>query len=508
MNQDIYFYFPKFSKITNGIVTSMLSRSEFFKKHLNHTPILLSVNYQSDYFETIQEYEQKGLISKGTKWLNMYTDLMGVHPNAHGIRSGASSIQNMHRTKNSNNEFYHTNSDHQLIIAENHSIVQLHHPVTLTKNKTTSLRYDSLGNLSIIQCFDQKSGALQTETYMHVKGYPVLIKHYVPDPIFSHTLHHVDLFGSNGQMIGSFSTLQQLITYWFSGVLQNTKNKSSIICDCALTMYPIFAAKRPNTKIYVFIHSSHLIIKPESDSLIFNDYIAWSIDNIKHIDGFIVLTKQQRQDIITDMKLQQFDSKFHEIHHILTTPIGKPLFEKRNTDLCVSVGSLIPRKKPLELARVFSQVVKVLPKAQLHFYGSGELEEELKQFITANKLQDNIKIMGFSNQITEILRKSALLLSTSDTEGFPMSILEALRNGLPTIAYDCKYGPAEAIRDGFSGYIIRMGNQIDFQNAIIKLLSDPVRLMQFSDNAYSQKNLFDINQYKLKWLNLLGENVL
>ena len=86
-------------------------------------------------------------------------------------------------------------------------------------------------------------------------------------------------------------------------------------------------------------------------------------------------------------------------------------------------------------------------------------------------LQSQIVFAGNSREVEQILSKSHIFVLPSRWEGFPLTILEAMRAGLPVVASDVG-GVREAVIDGHTGFLTRPGDMHDLQQHIDSLLQD------------------------------------
>jgi glycosyltransferase involved in cell wall biosynthesis len=125
----------------------------------------------------------------------------------------------------------------------------------------------------------------------------------------------------------------------------------------------------------------------------------------------------------------------------------------------VTVGRLEPQKNQKILIDAFSKFAKDFPDYKLTIYGEGSLRPELEQFIQSKGLQDRVMLPGSKNRIQEHIKDAALFVLSSDYEGIPNALIEAMAIGLPCVSTDCSPGGArELINDGENGVIVDCGN--------------------------------------------------
>lgn len=169
-------------------------------------------------------------------------------------------------------------------------------------------------------------------------------------------------------------------------------------------------------------------------------------------------------------QLNYFPKKWRNKIHILPNPINKSFLrtEYKGADSfkAVSVGRLIEQKNFSLLIDAFSEFVKKHPDATLSIYGDGALKNVLHEQIVKNKMSDNIFLKGRSENLPEILANSSVFIMSSDFEGMPNSLMEAMAVGIPVISTDCPTGPKELIGNNDRGYLIEVGNREALRKAI------------------------------------------
>ncbi len=109
--------------------------------------------------------------------------------------------------------------------------------------------------------------------------------------------------------------------------------------------------------------------------------------------------------------------------------------EKSKYDF-VFVGGLVKDKRVDVLVDVISEVKKEYKEVKLAIIGEGEMLSAIKWKMSQNNLGENIDLLGFVEDIYGVLRQSKVFIMTSETEGLPTVLIEAINCGLPIIAPD------------------------------------------------------------------------
>ncbi len=110
-------------------------------------------------------------------------------------------------------------------------------------------------------------------------------------------------------------------------------------------------------------------------------------------------------------------------------------------------------------------------KWHLVLVGDGPTRKKTEEFAGSLGLEGKVHFAGNKADIACILRSAHIFVLISDYEGLPLSILEAMRGGLPIIASDVG-GVKELVEDGLNGYLIRKGNRKDLADKLDRLLKD------------------------------------
>ena len=103
---------------------------------------------------------------------------------------------------------------------------------------------------------------------------------------------------------------------------------------------------------------------------------------------------------------------------------------------------------------------------KLFIYGDGPDRHNLEDYIKDNNLDSTIFLKGRSDNISEHMSKSDLFLMSSDYEGMPNSLIEAMAIGLPSISTDCKTGPKDIIKHKYNGFLVPTGDAVLMAEAI------------------------------------------
>jgi glycosyltransferase involved in cell wall biosynthesis len=172
----------------------------------------------------------------------------------------------------------------------------------------------------------------------------------------------------------------------------------------------------------------------------------------------------------------------------------------------IAVGRLSAEKGYDRLLKIWKRVSPQHQDWSLEFFGDGKLHHMLTNMIHDLQLL-NVTINPPTPHISEEYSKSAICVMTSHFEGFPLVLLEAIRHGLPCIAFDCPFGPASIIKDGICGYLIEE-NSIEQYAQKLSLLMDREDIWKsLSEGAIKRNADFSVETVMNRWRQLFEDLV-
>ena len=174
----------------------------------------------------------------------------------------------------------------------------------------------------------------------------------------------------------------------------------------------------------------------------------------------------------------------------------------------ITVGNLRKEKNQLLLIQAFF-ILKNLP-CKLLIVGAGVMEDELKQKVKDLGLMDKIVFCGFDKNPFKYVSRSNCFVLSSDVEGFPNVLIEALACGKPVISTDCSSGPRELLAPatdlhhralntyeiGEYGILTPVKDVISLANAMKKMYEDATLRNQFAAKAAKRAEQFDVDEIK------------
>ena len=172
----------------------------------------------------------------------------------------------------------------------------------------------------------------------------------------------------------------------------------------------------------------------------------------------------------------------------------------------VSVGRLNKQKNQKLLIEAFSEIYEKFSEYKLVIYGEGNLRDELESIIRAKQLKNHVLLPGTNNDILKEINSASVFVLSSDYEGLPNALIEAMAVGLPCISTDCSPGGArELIKDKENGLLVPCGDIKSMANALIYMLEHEEERNRMGKNAIKVISKMNINKVTDSWIYMLNK---
>ena len=138
----------------------------------------------------------------------------------------------------------------------------------------------------------------------------------------------------------------------------------------------------------------------------------------------------------------------------------------------------------------------------LDIFGQGEWKEMLQARIDGYGLQDSVKLNQPTKEIGKEYTDSSMLVMSSNYEGFPMVMIEAMACGLPAVSFDFKCGPKDIIRHGENGLLVKNDDIHGLAEAMMKLMGDEELRRRMSMEARKVTETYSEEVVMKQWVEL------
>lgn len=236
--------------------------------------------------------------------------------------------------------------------------------------------------------------------------------------------------------------------------------KDLIIIDRSLDVADALLPQGQNTKKAVVIHAEHYnSVRSTADWIAWNNFYEYVFTNEHLIDQFIVATKQQAETLANHFKIMGKDTE-----KITIIPVGNlPSEEIGYDDTTVNrfhlmTASRLASEKNVDLIiQAIVQAKKNISELSLSIYGTGQKLTDLKKLVKKLDAESYITFEGHQ-ELKTIYQKHGAYLSASSSEGFGLTLLEAIGSGLPLIGFKVPYGNMEFIDHKKNGILVPKKN--------------------------------------------------
>jgi len=242
------------------------------------------------------------------------------------------------------------------------------------------------------------------------------------------------------------------------------------------------ACRKANIPLVVHFHGFDAY---RDDAL--NHYAQQYKELFQFASKIVVVSKDMKAQLI---RLGCPEEKLKQITYGIDTKVFSKPTEDEFRKNFIACGRFVAKKSPLNTIRAFAKVCEKYPSAELTFIGDGELFDDAVALAKELNLEENIHFKGVLSQseVASELQKHAIFVQHSvrtdqnDSEGTPLSILEAAATGLAIVATN-HAGIPDVIEDGVSGFLVEEGDVDAMVDRMIELLEDEKLRAKFGARA-------------------------
>ncbi|EXJ23320.1 Alpha-1,4-N-acetylgalactosamine transferase PglH [Alkalibacterium sp. AK22] len=297
---------------------------------------------------------------------------------------------------------------------------------------------------------------------------------------------------------------------WFKrNVFQRLKKIKIIRNELNISDYDIVISFNDMTNIDVlllkYVKKFNIIISERSDPYYNNWYLKFLKKILfKKANGVVFQTEGARDF---------FDSKVKKNSTIIPNPISSKnqfnRYDVQTKKIIVNVARFwLYQKRQDILLKAFKEFNKKYPSYKLVLFGDGPDENKIKKIIIELGLENHVILAGVSDNLIEEIKIAEIFVLTSDFEGMPNALIEAMAVGLPVVSTDCSPGGSRyLINNNLNGLLVDRGNHIEVCNAMLKIADNPDFAQHIGNNA--RKILDTLNEEKINntWYEFLKSSV-
>ena len=274
----------------------------------------------------------------------------------------------------------------------------------------------------------------------------------------------------------------------------NYINPDAILCPRIEFVKDICKVKG-DTPLVFESHSSFWTSRFERAGLLRRLHTWWMNQSAKQAQAVVTLTEG---DAAAWRKVNNHVFVIPDVVHLNE----KDVYSNVDAKSTVFVGRLSRQKDIGSLLSIWQLVRQRHPDWQLHVYGEkGNIEEPLWQQLQEEG--NGITVHSPTTEILNVYQQHAMLLLTSRYEPFGMVLPEAMSCGLPVVAFDCPYGPADIITNGVDGFLVGNRDIQQFVDKVCLLIENEKLRREMGQNGIKAAERYKEDMIMSLWNNLL-----
>lgn len=226
--------------------------------------------------------------------------------------------------------------------------------------------------------------------------------------------------------------------------------------------------------------------------------------SLKKVDGFVFQSKGA-QEYFNNTVINKSIVISNSVHKDIRKYKSPCLYREKKI---VNIGRLDSQKNQKLLINSFAAVLEKYPDYILEIYGEGKLKEDLEKQIENLNLQNKVFLKGVVKGILNSIYNASLFILSSDFEGMPNALMEAMALGIPSISTDCRPGGArEIINNGEDGFIVPIQDEKLLKEKILWCLSHKKEIEEMANKAFVNMKRFEAERIFNQWERFFREQL-
>ena len=302
---------------------------------------------------------------------------------------------------------------------------------------------------------------------------------------------------------------EELVGYMVSKL--NLTEDDVVIIDRTTGIGQAIMQNAKPARIGSIVHADHFSEKStDEEYILWNNYYEYAFSQHDKISFYVTATEDQNK-----LMCEQFEKYCGCKPKVVTIPVGSlpelkyPEGSRKKYTL-ITASRLATEKHVDWIAEAVIQARKILPEVSLDIYGEGPESKKIQDIIEKNGAQDYIRLRGQQN-LDEVYKEYEVYISGSTSEGFGLTLMEAVGSGLPIIGFDVRYGNQNFIDHGKNGYKIPVHDRMESKERIIELTDAIVKLFTeaeldaFHAHSYEKAKNYLTSEVEKRWEMILKQ---
>ena len=261
----------------------------------------------------------------------------------------------------------------------------------------------------------------------------------------------------------------------------------------------------PRTTIFLLwfkkLCTGRMIASERADPSIYPKYIKFLLKIFgKRADAWVFQTKAAQA------WYQGIAKRSIIIPNAINPAFIRPLYTGERKQQVVAAGRLTEQKNFALLIRAFAKIAPKFPEHKLVIYGKGNLLDSLKSLANELSVGERVEFPGYVDNMPEALEKADMFVLSSDYEGMPNALMEAMALGLPCVSTDCGGGGAKfLIQDGENGLLVPKNDVEALANAMETILTDEDLAKKLGENSRKLQEALAPEKIYGKWEDFIAK---
>ena len=290
----------------------------------------------------------------------------------------------------------------------------------------------------------------------------------------------------------------QKITQRLRSYDQNNQIDAYIVMGVPMCIYVMPALKGSKAKIIVSERNDPRNFQGKTITKLVSRYL------MSKADGFVFQTNDARD----------YYKKYKNKSVVIPNPVAdvpvilERLPNEQRDKVIVTAGRLVPQKNHEMLIKAFGKIADRFPQYKLIIYGEGELKEKLQLLTKELGISNRVVFPGSVNDLHERIKNAELFVLSSNFEGMPNALMEAMAMGITCISTNCPCGgPKDLIDNGNNGYLIPVNDIDKCVDIITSVLDDKYEADRIGQNSLKTRDKYCSDVICSEWLNMVTKVV-
>ncbi len=293
----------------------------------------------------------------------------------------------------------------------------------------------------------------------------------------------------------------------------NLTKEDILIIDRTTGIGPAILKNAGPAKVGIVIHADHFSEgSTDEDNILWNNYYEYAFAQHEKIAFYIASTDDQNR-----LVRAQFEKYMGVIPNVVTIPVGglaelKYPIKPRKRHALITASRLATEKHVDWLVEAVAKARETVPDITLDIYGKGPEDKKIKETAERLGITEAIRLCG-QQDLSEVYQNYEAYAAGSTSEGFGLTLMEAIGAGLPIIGFDVRYGNQNFIDQEKNGYKIPVHDKMETAERVEKLAECMVRLFTEADleafhtHSYEKAKGYLTTEVEKRWSKLLNQTI-